>query len=275
MDWTGQVAMVTGASSGLGEGFAEALARRGADLVLVARSADVLERTAEKLRAAHGVRVDVVVQDLTAPDAARAIRAETDRRGIRVDALVNNAGFASAGHLHQVPAERLHREVTLDVSALVDLTTAYLPDMVARRRGVILNVASIAAYQPTPYMAVYGAAKAFVLSFGQALWQEYRREGIRVSTVCPGPVDTGFLGVVGTRDARVGRPRPIGYVVERALRAVERNRPVVTPGPENAWIPAVGRLLPRRLMLAASGRRLRGAAGSPSSAHVPVAGAPA
>ncbi|GAB1689227.1 SDR family NAD(P)-dependent oxidoreductase [Krasilnikovia sp. M28-CT-15] len=273
MNWRGQTVMITGASSGIGAGFAEALAARGADLVLAARSADVLHHTARRLRAAHGVRIEVVVQDLTAPGAAAAVRAATDQHGLTVDALINNAGFASAGKFHEVPADRVHTEVALDVSALVDLTTAYLPGMVERRRGAIVNVASIAAFQPTPYMAVYGAAKAFVLSFSQALWQEYRRAGVRVTAVCPGPVDTGFLGVVGTPEVRVGRPRPVGYVVARTLRAVERNRPVVTPGPENAWVPLVSRLLPRRLVATVTGRSLRGAADAPSAERVPTAGA--
>ncbi|GAB1644901.1 SDR family NAD(P)-dependent oxidoreductase [Krasilnikovia sp. MM14-A1259] len=273
MNWAGQTVMITGASSGIGAGFATALAARGADLVLVARSEDVLTHTARRLRAAYGIRAEVVVQDLTAPGAADIVRAATDQRGLTVDALINNAGFASAGRLHEVPAERVSTEVALDVSALVDLTTAYLPGMVARRRGAIVNVASIAAFQPTPYMAVYGASKAFVLSFSQALRQENRGTGVRVTAVCPGPVDTGFFGVVGTSEARVGRTRPVTYVVARALRAVERNRPVVTPGPENAWVPLASRLMPRRLVAAVTAHSLRGAAASPSAAQVPTAGA--
>jgi uncharacterized protein len=265
MNWAGRTALVTGASSGLGERFAEALAQRGTDLVLVARRGDVLAETAARLRASHGVQVEVVVQDLTAPGAAAAVKAATDRLGRRIDVLVNNAGFASAGRVHEVPAQRLHREVALDVQALVDLTTAYLPGMVERGHGAILNVASIAAFQPTPYMAVYGAAKAFVLSFSQALWAEYRRAGIAATVVCPGPVDTGFLATVGTDAVRVGRPRPAAYVVERALRALERNRPVVLPGPENAWIPLLTKLMPRRFVVSATARSLRGGAASPSA----------
>lgn len=217
------------------------------------------------------MRVDVIAQDLTTPTAAAEVRAETDRRGIRVDILVNNAGFASAGRFHEIPADRLHQEVALDVSALVDLTAAYLPDLTIRSQGRIINVASTVAYQPTPFLAVYGAAKAFVLSFSQALREECRGLGVKVTVVCPGPVDTGFLDVVGTREARVGRARPISFVVERALRAAERNRPVITPGLENALVPVAARLLPRWLVVRATGRGLRGTTRSPSPASIATA----
>ncbi|GAA3391945.1 SDR family NAD(P)-dependent oxidoreductase [Cryptosporangium minutisporangium] len=229
MDCRGSTALITGASSGLGAAFAEALAARGAGVVLVARSTGALEALAERLRAAHGVRTDVVTQDLTTPDAAEAVRAETDRRGLTIDVLVNNAGFGSAGRFDRMDPERAQREILLDVNAVVGLTHAYLPGMVERRNGAVLNVASIAAFQPTPYMSIYGAAKAFVLSFGNALWQEYRSLGVRVTTLAPGPVATNFFEVVGTEAVMVGSPLPAEVVVDAALRGLDHNRPVVVP----------------------------------------------
>jgi short-subunit dehydrogenase len=233
MDYRGKTALVTGASSGLGVAFAEALAARGADLVLVARSTDALVALADRLRAAHGVRAEVISQDLTAPDAAAAVRTETDRLGLAIDLLVNNAGFGSAGRFDEMPAERSQREIALNVGAVVGLTHAYLPDMAARRSGGILNVASISAYQPTPYMSVYGAAKAFTLSFSEALWQEYRGLGVDVVALTPGPVKTNFFDVVGSHAAMVGRPLSPEEVVAAALRGLERRRRTVAPGRQN------------------------------------------
>lgn len=256
MDYRGSTALVTGASSGIGTALAEALAARGADVVLVARSTDTLDAIAADLRRRHGVRAEVVTADLTEPDAAERIRAEVDRRGLAVDILVNNAGFGSAGTFHRVPAERSRREVALDVTAVVDLTHQFLPDMADRRRGAVLNVASTAAYQPVPNMAVYGASKAFVLSFSEALWVEYRRLGVRVAAVCPGPVNTAFFDQLGTDRAQVGQLRTPAQVAVAALRALDRGRPRVTPGLVNAAVPMLSRLLPRRVLLGVTARLL-------------------
>ncbi|MFI5958623.1 SDR family NAD(P)-dependent oxidoreductase [Cryptosporangium sp. NPDC051539] len=260
MNFHGNTALVTGASSGLGVAFAEALAARGANVVLVARSTGPMTALAERLRATHGIRADVITQDLSVPGAAEAVRAETDRLGLRIDLLVNNAGFASAGRFDQMDPERAQREIALDVSTVVGLTHAYLPGMAERRHGGVLNVASISAFQPTPYMSVYGAAKSFVLSFGNALWEEYRGLGVRVTTLAPGPVATKFFDVVGTDAAQVGTKLPPEKVVEVALRGLEKNRPVVVPGLQNALLPFVNRFSPRRLVLAIAARSLRAAA---------------
>jgi short-subunit dehydrogenase len=211
VEYRGKTALVTGASSGIGTAFAEALAGRGCDLVLVARSAGALAVLAQRLRSEHGVRVETLAQDLTAPGAAQAVQQETDRLGLGVNILVNNAGFGSVGRFDTIAAQRSAREVALDVAAVVELAHAFLPGMVARGEGAVVNVASTAAFQPVPYMSVYGASKAFVLSFSQALWAEYRSLGVRVLALCPGPVDTNFFAVAGTREvgkrAAVGRPK--------------------------------------------------------------------
>jgi short-subunit dehydrogenase len=249
----GSVALVTGASSGIGAAFAAELAGRGADLVLVARSADQLEALAERLRAAHQVRAEVITADLSQPDAAAQVRAEVERRGLQVDLLVNNAGFGSTGPFDKLSPERSRREVSVDVTAVVDMTHAFLPGMVARRKGGIINVASIAAFQPTPYMAVYAAAKAFVLSFSEALWAEQEANGVQVTAVCPGPVRTRFAEALGTPQPEAGKVLSAEEVAREGLRAFERGRFAVTPGLGNKLLHMV-QWLPRRLVLV-GGRR--------------------
>ncbi|MFI6344300.1 SDR family NAD(P)-dependent oxidoreductase [Streptomyces sp. NPDC050560] len=237
-------ALVTGASSGLGTEFAEQLAARGHDLVLVARSEDRLREVAEELTRKHGVKTHVVVKDLSRQEAAREVAQELADRALTVDLLVNNAGFGTAGRFEQIAAERDHDLLMVNVVALVGLTHALLPGMLERGSGAVLNVGSTAAYQPSPYLSVYSASKTFVLNFSLALRQEYRGRGIKVTAVCPGPVETKFFEVVGTRNAAVAgsftTPAP---VVRTALAALDRDRPYVTPGLGNALS---AHLTPRR-----------------------------
>lgn len=237
-------ALITGASSGLGAEFAAQLAARGHDLILVARSEARLTALAERLIAEYGIRAHVLVQDLAEPDAARRIADRLAARGLGVDLLVNNAGFGTCGRFEDIAEARDHDQLMVNVVALVDLTHALIPGMLERGTGAVLNVASTAAFQPSPYFAVYSAAKGFVLNFGLALRQEYRGRGIRVLTLCPGPVDTPFFDAIGTRKAAVNgsmtTPEP---VVRAALRALDRDRGYVTPGLGNAL---AAHLLPRR-----------------------------
>ncbi|MET9516038.1 SDR family oxidoreductase [Streptomyces sp. NPDC002994] len=241
---TNPTALITGASSGLGAEFAAQLAARGMDLVLVARSEDRLHALAERLGKEHGVRAHVLVQDLAEPDAARRVGAALTERGLTVDLLVNNAGFGTCGRFEEISGARDHDQLMVNVVALVDLTHELLPGMLARGSGGVLNVASTAAFQPSPYFAVYSATKTFVLNFSLALRQEYRRRGIRVTTLCPGPVETAFFDAIGTRKAAVTgnftTPEP---VVRAALAALDRNRAYVTPGLGNA---VAAHLSPRR-----------------------------
>ncbi len=251
-------ALVTGASSGLGAEFAVQLAARGHDLVLVARSADRLEELAGRLRAEHGVSAHVLVQDLTEPDAARRIGAELTARSLTVDLLVNNAGFGTCGRFEEIDGARDHDQLMVNVVALVDLTHELLPGMLARGSGSVVNVASTAAFQPSPYFSVYAASKTFVLNFGLALRQEYRGRGLRVLTLCPGPVETAFFEVIGTRKAAVtGRPATPESVVRAALRGLDRDRPYVTPGLMNQLSAHLAPRRPRRLVTAVAGRITR------------------
>ncbi|WP_330240571.1 SDR family NAD(P)-dependent oxidoreductase [Streptomyces sp. NBC_00525] len=251
-------ALVTGASSGLGAEFAAQLAARGHDLVLVARSEDRLTALAERLAARYGITAHVLVRDLAEPGAARAIADRLDALGIDIGLLVNNAGFGTCGRFEDIAADRDHDQLMVNVVALVGLTHALLPGMLARGAGAVVNVASTAGFQPAPYFAVYGAAKAFVLNFGLALRQECRGRGVRVLTLCPGPVDTPFFEAIGTREAAVNgsmsTPEP---VVRAALAALDRDRAYVTPGFGNALAAHLPPRRPRALVAAFAERVTR------------------
>ena len=192
-----KTALITGASSGIGESFAETLAARGTNVILVARSKGKLDRLAAKIRKARKVAAEVIVADLTEEKAPDKVYSAVKKLGHHVDILINNAGFGSHGPFHTLSTIEDHKEIMLNVVALVRLTHLFLPRMVEGREGIVINVASTAAFQPTPFMAVYGASKAFVLSFSEALWAEYRSHGIRVLALCPGATETSFSKVAG------------------------------------------------------------------------------
>ncbi|MEU8465250.1 SDR family oxidoreductase [Streptomyces sp. NPDC029003] len=257
--YRGTVALITGASAGLGAEFARQWAERGADLVLVARRLDRLEELAAGLEQRYGIRATAVAADLSLPGAGAALRAELDARGIRIQTLVNNAGFGSHGpFLEQDPAQ-IDRMIQLNVTAVAGLTRAFLPDLAADGRGALVTLASAAAYQPTPAMAVYGATKAFVLSLTEAIAYETRRSPLRVLAVSPGPTSTEFFDVVGSRDAAVGRMATPEQVVTTARRALERSStpPSVIYGLGNRLSALASALAPRRLTLAVAGRALK------------------
>ena len=255
--YKGKTALVTGASSGIGEAFARELAARGMDLVLVARSEDKLRTLAAELARGHGIRADVVAADLGREGAAERLHEEVKGRGMRVDMLVNNAGFGTHGPFETLSPDRDHAEVMLNVSAVVDLSHAFLPAMVERGDGAVINVGSTAGFQPLPYMAVYGATKAFVLSFSEALWAEYRGRGVRVLALCPGATETPFFGVVGAEEASVGRRRTPQQVVATGLRALERGRGSAIDGAFNYWLAQTPRLAPRGLTALMSKRLMQ------------------
>jgi short-subunit dehydrogenase len=259
IDYRGTTALVTGASSGLGAEFAAQLARRGADLVLVARREDRLRELADRLEREHGVRAVPVALDLAGLDAVQRLRVRLDELGIRIGTLVNNAGFGMKGPFAEADPVRIDEMVRLNVAALVALSREFLPELQRAGRGALVNVASTTAFQPCPNMALYGATKAFVLSLTEALAYETRDTGLRVLALAPGSTRTEFFDVVGTRTAAVGRFQSPEQVVSLALRRLDRRRmPLsVVSGLGNA-VGAVGaRLLPRRLTLAVSGWVLR------------------
>ena len=251
-------AVVTGASSGLGRGFAERLANRGMSLVLTGRNETRLNETAHQIRiAAPRVKVETIAADLSTRSGMSALRDHVGDRPIEV--LVNNAGFGSYGPFAEADSEREADEVAVDVSAVITLARAFLPGMIARRSGGILNVASTIAFQPAPYQAVYGASKAFVLSFSQALWAEARAAGVAVTALCPGPTRTGFVDALGADVAHtaiygtLADPEP---VIEAGLRALDKGRAVVIPGLRNRVVAASGRFLPREWLTLVTARLL-------------------
>lgn len=187
-----ETALITGASSGIGREIALVFAANKCNLVLVARSKSKLEELAQEIRTRHGVRVDIFPKDLSEPGAAESFEADLRAAGITIDVLVNNAGFGVHGAFAGVDLERQRQMIQLNVTALTELCRLLLPGMLERRRGGILNVASTAAFQPGPFMAVYYATKSYVLSFTEALAEELSGEPVTVTCVCPGPTRTGF-----------------------------------------------------------------------------------
>jgi short-subunit dehydrogenase len=249
VDYRNQTTLITGASAGIGVVFAREIAARGSHLVLVARRRERLETLAAGLRAEHGIGVETIPMDLGAPRAGSALAAEVAARGVTVTSLVNNAGFATFGPFHEEDADRLSEEIAVDVASVVDITRAFIDDLRSAGNGVLINVASMAAYQANPNMAVYGAAKAFVLSFTEALWQESLTTGLRVLALSPGATETEFFDIVGTRAAAGGtRLASPEEVVDTALKALDRRTPPpsIAVGRRNRVFLLAARLLSRK-----------------------------
>jgi short-subunit dehydrogenase len=256
---TRPLALVTGASSGIGRDLARHLARAGCDLVLVARSEDALDELAVELRARDGAAVACWPCDLAEPGSRTRLIRQLERLGQPVDVLVNNAGFGVHGRFERTDLARELEMIEVNVAALVHLTKAVLPAMRAQGSGRILHVASVGSFVPGPLLAVYYATKAFVLSFGEALAEELAGTGVTVTTVCPGPTVTGFHRAAGLRpDApTVGAPPMSSDDVARiACEAMFDGRRVVIPGARNRFLVAAQRFLPRTL-LARAVRRLQ------------------
>jgi short-subunit dehydrogenase len=256
MEFKGQTALITGASTGIGAAFARQLAVRGAHLILVARSEDKLRALAAEIGTAHGVRVDVLPIDLTRPAAGEDLAGRVAALGRTVDVLVNNAGFATHGDVWDADPARLLEQVQLNSAVVVDLTARFLPAMTARRGGAIINVASTAAFQPVAHMAVYAASKAFVLSFTEAVWGEARPHGVKVIAVSPGATETPFFEVAG-EEASFGKRRAPEQVVATALRGLAQGRPSIVDGRLNAMMATLQRFLPHRAVLAIAERSVR------------------
>ena len=228
-------------------------------LVLTGRNETRLDAVSHQIRrAAPGVKVELVAADLSTRAGVSALLDHVGNRPIEV--LVNNAGFGNYGPFAEADPDREADEVAVDVSAVVALARAFLPGMLARGSGGILNVASTIAFQPAPYQAVYGASKAFVLSFSQVLWAEARAAGVAVTALCPGPTRTGFIDALGANVGhtaiyrRLGAPEP---VIEAGPRALDKGRAVVIPGLRNKGLAASGRFMPREWLTRVAARLLR------------------
>ncbi len=248
-----KTALVTGASSGIGAEFARVLARKGCDLILVARREDRLRELADELASQYKIKAHVIAHDLSDEWAVRTIYDEINQRELRVEILINNAGFATQGDFETTDADLLHREVMLNVTAVVDLTRLFLPAMIERKSGVIVNVASTASFFPLQTQAVYGATKAFVLSWSEALWAENRARGIKVLALCPGATQTEFFERVG-KTVKAPKDTP-EFVVQTAFKALSRGDSTVIVGRTNALAATLlPRLLPRETLILAAGR---------------------
>jgi short-subunit dehydrogenase len=247
-----RAALITGASSGIGRELARLCARDQWPLVLVARHREELRRVAGEVEQAHGVTAKVLPADLSDPAAPQAIFDELARAGTEVEALVNNAGFATRGPFVETDLEEELRELQVDVVALTHLTKLFLRPMVARGSGKILNVSSTAAFQPGPLMAVYYASKAYVLWFSEALWDELRGTGVTVTCLCPGPTRTGFAARAGAERTPMfaGGAGDPAAVAEAGYRGLLAGRRVVVPGLMNQVGGWVAQAFPRRWVIA-------------------------
>jgi short-subunit dehydrogenase len=245
------IALITGASSGIGAEFAKVYAAQGANVFLVARREDRLRRLAAALQARYAITAETLALDLTTPDSPRRLYDEVAGRGYRVTTLINNAGFGTVGPpFAEVPLDRSMDMVRLNVDTLVELTGLYLPEMLGRGQGDIINVASVAALQPIANVAVYAASKAFVLNFSLGVWAEVEGSGVRVLALCPGDTATEWSAVAGVADN--GQPPsglPPQRVVRAALRALEQNAGyVVVAPPQQTFFRWVVKLAPRKLV---------------------------
>jgi uncharacterized protein len=253
-------AVITGASSGIGEEIARELSRRGYQLVLIARRGDRLRDLAESL----GGAIHVLPADLSEREGRAEVAAQVAALGVVPDILVNNAGMANLGPVAKADVEAELKLVELDVSAVVDLSSRFVSGMVARRRGAILNVASVGAFGPVPGQATYGAAKAFVLSYTEAMRAELRGTGVTAATLCPGPVRTGFGEAAGIPDEEAEKVLPkfmwleADAVARLAIDGLAAGKGVIVPGAPNRVASVIYQYTPRRLLLPLLAHSLHG-----------------
>jgi short-subunit dehydrogenase len=249
--------LITGASSGIGEVFARKLAARGRNVLLVARSEDKLITLCNELGRSNSVRAQHVTMDLSNPESPARLFEETQKRGLVVETLVNNAGFGSFGDFSKLDLARELNMIDLNVRSLVELTQRFLAPMRARKKGEIINVASTAGFQAVPFMATYAATKAFVLSFSEALWEENRPHGIKVMALCPGVTETNFFEAARSEKPPARVAQTPEDVVETALRALARGKSHVVSGWTNRAMVEAERLAPRDVITRVAGRMMR------------------
>jgi hypothetical protein len=255
--WAGKWALVTGASAGIGTELARQLAAAGAHLVLTARRTERLRTLADEFSSKFGVKVEICAADLTQPEAPEEIHAFTTSRGIEIELLVNNAGFGAFGYIHKIPAQRSAEMIQVNCTAVVALTQLYVPAMVARQKGDVLIVSSVAAFQPVPFNSAYAATKAFDLLFSEGIAEELRPFGVRVCALCPGSTTTEFQTVAEQPD-RVFRSAETAEKVARVgLEGMARGETCVISGGKNWLMVEAERIAPRRFVAKMAGKMMR------------------
>ena len=247
--------LITGASSGIGKAFAFEYAGKGMDLVLTARSEDKLMKIKKEIEEKFTVGVKVITKDLSKENSALELYKELSQSGINIDVLINNAGFGTSGEFHTMEFSSQHSQIILNTLSVADLTYYIIKKMAEKREGTIINIASTVAFQPVPYMAVYGATKAFVLSFSEALHQEYKDYGIKITAVCTGATKTSFFDKAGP--VGMGKPRKAEQVVKTAVKNSEKNKLYVVDGFGNYMVTLLARFLTRQKTVSISGNILR------------------
>jgi hypothetical protein len=252
------MALVTGASSGIGAEFAQRLAALGMHLVLTARREEALSELAAELHTKHGTRCEIVVADLSDPQQAKSFYEDVTQRGLTIDLLVNNAGFAVVGDTENVALERIMEMVRLNVGGMTELCYRFLPGMLERQRGAIINTSSVAAFQPVAYMGAYAASKAYVLHLSEALWAETRDRGVTVMALCPGVTRTAFFDVAGVPGwLKKQRSQSPEQVVKAALKGLEKRRQYTVCGWKNYLLSLAVRIATRRTVVTESMKYFR------------------
>ncbi len=257
--------LITGASSGIGAAFARKLAVQGRNLLLVARSEDKLITICNEIGRTSSVRAQYVALDLSQLGAPLRLYEETQKRGLAIDMLINNAAFGAMGDFAKLDLERQLNMLDLNIKALVSLTHLFLAQMRQTKQGTIINVASTAGFQPVPFMANYAATKAFVLSFSEALWEENRHYGIHVMALCPGVTETKFFEAAGVDKPPLRAAQTADEVVETALRGLTRQKSHIISGWSNFFTTEAERFVPRSLVVRIAGRILRSKYGADSN----------
>lgn len=243
-------ALVTGASSGIGAEFARRLAARGMHLVLTARQSKPMEELASDLHTRHGTRVEILCVDLADAAERDRLKSEIATRNIDVELLVNNAGFAVVGDVENTSSKQVQEMVQVNIAALTDLTYHFLPGMLKRQHGAILNVASIAAFQPVAYLGAYAASKSYVMHFSEALWAEVRDRGVTVMALCPGATRTNFFNYAGVPNwLKKHNSQSTSQVVKSALKGLEKRRSYWVTGWGNYWRTLLVRIAPRSMVV--------------------------
>ncbi len=251
-------ALITGASSGIGEAFAQILAARGMHLILTARRRDLLEQLTEDLHTRHGTNCEIITADLSNPEQVKTLIKEVESRKHSIELLINNAGFGMVGEVQNTDVETVLEMNRLNIESLTELTYRFLPGMLERGHGAIINVSSVAAFQPVAYMPAYAAGKAYVLHFSEALWSEVRDRGVTVLALCPGTTRTEFFEKAGVGGwLRKRRSQSSEQVVKAALKAMQKRKQYVVPGWRNYWRSLLIRIGSRRKVVTETTRYFR------------------